>query len=255
MQDYESFVQSEFELINVKKEDIEIKKQRIYRIISKFEEAKETTNQKFTMNNPLIRVYARFDCKTAEIFDSVTLSIRILSAIDFKFNKLYINFNEKSFNKEIFDSDGGELELKQDQTYQNDLTIFIKSQIKSELKLDYIILEKKKESGGNTLCLMVTPLPDINIDNLIFGGKEDSEQAEKSTQDSKDDLMLKISDTRQKINVKIDYKNTVFLGELANIDFELKCRQGWEIIEASMEVTDVSDEAVLQEEQNNKVRI
>lgn len=61
MQDYESFVQSEFELINVKKEDIDIKKQRIYRIISKFEEAKEVTNQKFTMNNPLIRVYARFD--------------------------------------------------------------------------------------------------------------------------------------------------------------------------------------------------
>lgn len=100
------------------------------------------------------------------------------------------------------------------------MTIFIKSQIKSELKLDYIILEKK--SGANTLCLMITPLPDINIDNLIFGGKEDSEQADKSAQDSKDDLMLKISDTRQKIDVKVDYKDTVFLGELANIDFELK---------------------------------
>lgn len=225
MKDYESFVQSEFELINVKKEDIEVKKERLNRIISKFEESKELTNQKFAMNNPLIRVYARFDCKRAEIFDSVTLSIRIISAIDFSFNKLYVNFNEKAFNKEIFDADGGNLNLYQKQTYQNDITIFIKSQIKSELKLDYVILEKK--NGDSTLSLMINPLPDINIDSLIFGTSKDESEAngDKASDDPKEGLKLKISDTRQKVDLAIDYKEKILLGELVPIDFTFKCRQ------------------------------
>ena len=225
MKDYESFVQSEFELINVKKEDIDVKKQRLSRIISKFEESSELTNQKFAMNNPLIRVYARFDCKRAEIFDSVTLSIRIISAIDFTFNKLYVNFNEKAFNKEIFDADGEELKLHQNQTYQNDITIFIKSQIKSELKLDYVILEKK--NGDSTLSLMINPLPDINIDSLIFGTSKDEAEAmaDKASDDPKEGLKLKISDTRQKVDLAIDYRERIFLGELVPIDLTFKCRQ------------------------------
>jgi len=150
MNDYESFIQNEFELINVKKEDIEVKKERMQRILTKFEES-NLKSQIFTMNNPLIRVYARFDVKRAEIFDSVTLSIRIDSSIDLNFNKLYVNFNEKGFNKEIFDADGEELKLQPSVAYSNDLTIFIKSQIQSDLKLDYVVLEKK--NGGNTLSL------------------------------------------------------------------------------------------------------
>lgn len=285
MKDYESFVQSEFELINVKKEDINVKKQRINRIISKFEESKEAINQKFALNNPLIKVFARFDCKTAEIFDSVTLSIRILSAINFKFNKLYINFNDKSFNKEIFDSDGNELELKPDSTYQNDLTIFIRSQIKSDLKLDYVMLEKTKKNGDSSLSLLIHPVPEINIDHLFFDtSKENNEQVDKSVQDPKDDLLLKISEIRQKIDLQIEYSENIssvnsgakknctagrsvgadapkdgyfslkespniFLGELAMIDFTLKCRKGCEIIDASMVLTDISDEAVMYENQ------
>jgi hypothetical protein len=136
IQDYESFFQSEFELINVKKEDIEVKKNRFNLILNKFDESKDKTDQKFSMNNPLIKVYGRFDCKNAEIFDSVTLSLRILSEINFSFNTLYINFNEKAFNKEIYDADGDVSKLLEHETFQNDTTIFIKSQIQSDLILD-----------------------------------------------------------------------------------------------------------------------
>lgn len=225
MNDYESFVQNEFELINVKKEDIEIKKERMQRILTKFEESKELKSQIFTMNNPLIRVYARFDVKRAEIFDSVTLSIRINSSIDFSFDKLYVSFNEKEFNKEIFDVDGGQLHLYQNSTYNNDLTIFVKSQIESELKLDYVKLEKK--NGNNTLSLLMHPLPDINIDNLIFGsGKEDENMNEKVSNDPKESLKLKISETRQKVEMNINYKEKIFLGEVSPIDIAFKCRPG-----------------------------
>jgi len=225
LHDYESFVQSEFELINVKKENIDVKKKRLNLILQKFEESKEKTNQKFSMNNPLIKVYARFDCRSAEIFDSVTLSIRILSEIDFKFNKMYINFNEKSFNKEIYDEDGGSLQLSEHQTFQNDTTIFIKSQIESDLKLDHIILEKSK--GENTLSLLITPTPDINVDNLIFGDSKGELEQEKidESDDERDGLRLKISDTRQKIDLDINYKDKIFLGELVPIDFTFKCRK------------------------------
>ena len=214
-------MQSEFELNNVKKEDINIKKQRMNRILEQFENAKDKTDQIFTLNNPLIRVYARFDRKRAEIFDSVTLSIRIISAIDFSFNKLNINFNEKSFNKEIFDEDGSELKLIENSTFQNDITIFIHSHIKSDLKLDYIVMEKIKD--GKKLCLNITPIPDINIDNLIFGNpSKDEADANVVMDDNKDALKLNISDTRQKIDLKLNYKENIFLGELAPIDFIMK---------------------------------
>lgn len=221
MNDYESFMQSEFELNNVKKEDINIKKQRMNRILEQFENTKDKTDQTFTLNNPLIRVYARFDRKSAEIFDSVTLSIRIISAIDFSFNKLNINFNEKAFNKEIFDEDGSELKLVENNTFHNDITIFIHSHIKSDLKLDYIVMEKLKD--GKKLCLNITPIPDINIDNLIFGiPTRDDSDLNVALDDNKDALKLKISDTRQKIDLKINFKENIFLGELAPIDFLMK---------------------------------
>ena len=235
LNDYESFMQSEFELNNVKKEDIEIKKQRMNRILDQFENARDKTDQTFTLNNPLIRVYARFDRKRAEIFDSVTLSIRIISAINFSFNKLNINFNEKAFNKEIFDEDGGELKLLENNTFQNDITIFIHSHIKSDLKLDYIVMEKLKD--GKKLCLNITPIPDINIDNLIFGiPAKDEAETNYANEDNKDALKLKISDTRQKIDLKVSYKENVFLGELAPVDFLLKWRKGWEIVDARLEL-------------------
>lgn len=261
MHDDQSFVQSEFELINVKKEDIEVKKQRINRIIEKFEnspteETKQSKNPlsyKFTMNNPLIRVFARFDWKRAEIFDSVNLCIRIVSAIDLKFNKLYINFNDKGLNKEIFNADGEELQLRSDQTYQNDLTIFIKSQIESELKLDTVVIEKV--NNGNMLSLMMIPLPDINIDNLIFGNKDEADVfAEKVSEDTRQGLHLKISETRQKVDLNIAYKERIFLGELVPIDFTFKCRQGCEIIEASLYLSDISNEIGTVDEKERKVR-
>jgi hypothetical protein len=240
MNDYESFVQSEFELINVKKEDVEIKKERMQRIISKFEESNQMSSQIFTMNNPLIRIYARFDCKRAEIFDSVGLSIRIDSLIDFSFNKIQLNFNEKTFNKEIDSDEGQEIHLSPDSTYQKDLTIFVKSQIQSDLTLDFIVLEKK--SDNKTLSLIIHPLPDINIDNLIFGSdKDDSERMnEKVSDDPNQSLKLKISETRQKVDMNIAYKQRIFLGELVPIDFTLKCKQGCEIIDSSIIITDVT---------------
>lgn len=61
MEDYESFFQSEIELINVKKEEIDVKKNRFNLILNKFEESKEKVDQSFSMNNPLITVYGRFD--------------------------------------------------------------------------------------------------------------------------------------------------------------------------------------------------
>lgn len=96
-------------------------------ILNKLQESKEVTEQKFSMNNPLIKIYARFDCRRAEIFDSVTLSMRIMSEINFSFDKMYINFNEQAFNKEITDPDGEVLNLKEKQVFQNDAitTIFI----------------------------------------------------------------------------------------------------------------------------------
>ena len=246
IQDYESFFQSEFELINVKKEDIEVKKNRFNLILNKFEESKDKTDQKFTMNNPLIKVYGRFDCRNAEIFDSVTLSIRILSEINFSFNKLYINFNEKSFNTEIYDSDGDVLQLKERETFQNDTTIFVKSHIKSDLVLDCIILEKVE--GDHKLSLIIKPTPDIDIDNLIFSShpKDSDNHEAKQTHDdeNKSDIRLKISDTRQKIEFKTDYKKRVFLGEVVPVDFTLKCRPGCEIKDATFELIDSISEII-----------
>jgi hypothetical protein len=107
---------------------------------------------------------------------------------------------------------------------------------------------------------------------------------DKSVQDPKDDLLLKISEIRQKIDLQIEYSENIssvnsgakknctagrsvgagapkdgyfslkespniFLGELAMIDFTLKCRKGCEIIDASMVLTDISDEAVMYENQ------
>lgn len=63
LNDYEGFMQSEFELNNEKVEDIEIKKQRMNRILNQFENTKVRTDQTYIMSNPLIRVYARFDRK------------------------------------------------------------------------------------------------------------------------------------------------------------------------------------------------
>lgn len=160
----------------------------------------------------------------AEIYDSVTLSIRIMSEINFSFNKLHVNFNETSFNRVIFDEDNQELSLIENNAYQNDLTIFISSQIKSELRLDYVVLEKI--SNGKTLSLIITPLPEINIDNLIFGESQASntDNVASSNDESKDELRILISDTRQKINMNVNYKEKVFLGELTPIDIHLKCR-------------------------------
>ncbi|CAI2373283.1 unnamed protein product [Moneuplotes crassus] len=239
MDDHRNFIHNEFELINVKKEDIEIKKQRLQRILTKFDES-NLQSQIFTMNNPLISVYARFDVKRAEIFDSVTLSIRIDSSIDLTFNKLYVNFNEKGFNKEIFDSDGGELKLQSSVQYSNDLTIFVKSQIQGDLKLDYVVLEKK--NGDNTLSLLIHPSPDVNFDSLIFGDKNGDEINQKVSDDPNEGLRLKISETRQKVELALDYRERIFLGELVPIDMTFKSSQGCEIVDSYLSIVDISND-------------
>ena len=40
----------------------------------------------------------------------------------------------------------------------------------------------------------------------------------------------------------MDYKERIFLGELVPIDFTFKCRQGCEIIDASLNILNISDE-------------
>lgn len=68
-------------------------------------------------------------------------------------------------------------------------------------------------------------------------------------EDSKGGLKLEISDNRQKIDMHIDYNNQAFLGELIPIDFTFKCRKRCEIVQASLELIDVSNEVGNFEEQ------
>lgn len=130
--------------------------------------------------------------------------------------------------------------LKERESFQNETTIFIKSQIQSDLVLDCIIL--KKIQGNHSLSLIIKPIPDINIDSLIFGSSNNEPDLEKISDDYKGDIRLKISDTRQKIDCNIEYKSSIFLGELIPVDFTFKCRKGCEIVDPTFEVVDNSHE-------------
>ena len=93
--------------------------------------------------------------------------------------------------------------------------------------------------GNHILSLIIKPIPDLNIDNLIFGGKE---MENEKVNDEYGDIRLKISETRQKIDWDINYKTNVFLGELVPIDFTFKCRKKWEIKDISFEIVDATND-------------
>jgi hypothetical protein len=69
--DMESFVQNEFELINVKEEHVSLKVKRFDAIIEKFLASENKILQSFDMHNPLIKVTAIFHVEKAEVYDLV----------------------------------------------------------------------------------------------------------------------------------------------------------------------------------------